>query len=43
MEVCYDISESPRALDVGDVRWQPIPVTDRPRIKGELVCIICDL
>ena len=22
-----------RGLEVGDVRWQPVPVTDGPRIK----------
>ena len=35
------IPESLRALEVGDVRWQPVPVTDGPRIKGELVCVVC--
>ena len=37
MEVCKGIPEFLRALDVGDVRWQPVPVTDGLRIKGELV------
>ena len=27
------IPESLRGLEVGDVRWQPVPVTDRPKIK----------
>ena len=42
MEVCKGIPESLRALEVGDVRWQPVPVTDGPRIKEELVCVVCD-
>ena len=33
------IPESLRALEVGDVRWQPVPVTDGPRIKGERTCM----
>ena len=37
MEVCKGIPESLRALKVSDVRWQPVPVADGPRIKGELV------
>ena len=41
MKVCKGIPESLRALDVGDVRWQPVPVTDGPRIKGELVSVVC--
>ena len=41
MEVCKGIPESLRAQEVGDVRWQPDPVTDGPKIKGELVCIVC--
>ena len=39
MEVCKGIPESLRALEVGDVRWQPVPVADGPRIKGELMLI----
>ena len=30
-----------RALEVGDVRWQPVPVTNGPRINGEIVCVVC--
>ena len=41
MEVCKGIPESLRALEVGDVRWQPVPVADGPKIKGELVCVVC--
>ena len=41
MEVCKGIPESLRALEVSDVRWQWVPVADGPRIKGELVCVIC--
>ena len=41
MEVCGGIPESMLAVEVGDVRWQPVPVTDGPRIKGELVCVVC--
>ena len=41
MEVCKDIPESLRALEVVDMCWQLVPVTDGPRIKGELVCVIC--
>ena len=41
IEVCKGIPESLRAQEVGDVRWQPVPVADGPRIKGELVCVVC--
>ena len=41
MEVCKGIPESLRALEVSDVCWQPVPVTDGQRIKGELVCVVC--
>ena len=41
IEVCNGIPESLRALEVGNVCWQPFPVADGPRIKGELVCVIC--
>ena len=41
MEVCKGIPESLRALEVGDVCWQLVPSADGPRIKGELVCVVC--
>ena len=41
MEVCRGIPNSRKALEVGDVRWQPVPVTDGSTIKGELVCVVC--
>ena len=41
VEVCKGIPESLRALEVGDVRWQPVPVAGGPRIKRELVCVVC--
>ena len=41
MEVCKGTPESLRALEVGDVRWQPVPVADGLGIKGELVCVVC--
>ena len=41
MEVCKGILEYQRALEVGNVRWQSVPVADGPRIKGELVCVAC--
>ena len=34
MEVCKSIPESLRALEVVDMRWQLVPVTDGPRIKN---------
>ena len=43
IEVCKGIPESLGALEVGDVHWPRVPVTDGPRIKGELVntCVVC--
>ena len=32
MEVCKGIPESLRALEVGELCWQPVPVADCPRI-----------
>ena len=44
IEVCKGIPESLRALEVGDIHWPLVPVTDGRRIKGELVntsCVVC--
>ena len=40
IEVYKGIPESLRALKVSDVPWQPVSVTDGPRIK-EHVCVVC--
>ena len=34
------IPETLRSLEVGDVRWQPVPVTDGLRIKREIYALL---
>ena len=41
MQVGKGFPESLEGLEVGYVRWQPVSFADGPRIKLELICIIC--
>ena len=41
MEICKGIPESLSALEVDNMRWQSVPITGGPWIKGELVCVVC--
>ena len=43
MQICKGFPESLKGLEVGDVRRQTVPVADGPRIKRELVCVVCGL
>ena len=40
MQVGMGFPESLKGVEAGYVSLQPVPVTDGPRIKCELVCIV---